>query len=669
MQLKPLGTPAKLLAHLVRDVDFRNERDPKFVVGAYGAKGAHLLYFRPGDSQQQARIIKPSAQFPAKVPGRALWALSHTGDGIVHLIASGSDEVQAYRYDLDADRLEEIPFTISYDRDADAGSKFKHFYALRLCPSPFENCLYGGGYPDCRLYAWDRATGQFVDHGRIDETENYLIWPCPQFENKIYCGLGSHAKLVELDLQTKAKRPAFPFQDSQKGEAGPAGYLGKEFLVQLTRWQDKLIGVLFPHPKLLIFDTISNQVERIIDIPNEEDLYRTDQNNLIIGDDEVYFGGLISDNLYRADLTTGRLEKIAANVGGPFGITEGRYLWCHSAIDRITQFDLATHRVVERFPCSYEGDGMGIFAMALGPDEKTLYGGSFITQSFFKFDPMKNTSREFGQVLNLPGQVNSLQAWREKIFIGHYIHATVTEYDTTKPWNLLDKENPNPYRLFSLLHESQDRIWDMKLASDDCIYLACGATYGKLSGGLARFNPQTYEYRVFHDLMPEQTLWCLETRVPDKVIIGSWIYGGLGQKPSTTEGRLGIFDIATEKIEQLIVPVPKAKNVTAITLWQTQNNNFIIGTADGALFVYDLVKNEIIFRGEHGWGDTASLCASRDGWVYGIAQHAIYRFDPERQKFEKISDFRCDGFVDKIIEDKEGNLYIASMTELYRLER
>ncbi|MDZ7359191.1 MAG: hypothetical protein ONB46_00480 [candidate division KSB1 bacterium] len=429
MPIKKLATPAKLLAHLVRDVDFRNERDPKFVVGAYGAKGAHLLYFRPGDNQQQARIIKPSAPFPTNAPGRALWALCHTGDGVVHCIASGSDDVQAYRYHLDTDRLEEFPFTIAYDRDADAGSKFKHFYALRLCPSPSDNYLYGGGYPDCRLYAWDRASGQFIDHGKIDETENYLIWPCPQFENKIYCGLGSHAKLVEFDLQTKAKRELFP-----------AGFFGKEFLVQLRRWQNKLIGVLFPHPKLLIFDTATNQIERIIDIPDEEDLYRTDQNNLIILGDEVYLGGLISDNLYRANLATGRLGKIAADVGGPFGMTEGRYLWCHSAIDRITQFDLAAQRVIERFPCSYEGDGMGIFAMALGPDEKTIYGGSFITQSFFKFDPIKNANHEFGQVLNLPGQVNSLQTWREKIFLGHYIHATVTEYDTTKPWNPLDKK-------------------------------------------------------------------------------------------------------------------------------------------------------------------------------------------------------------------------------------
>jgi hypothetical protein len=481
------------------------------------------------------------------------------------------------------------------------------------------------------------------------------------FENKIYCGIGSHAKLVEFDLQTREKRVLLP-----------TGYLNKEFIVQLTRWQDKLVGVLFPHPHLLVFDPASNQVERVIEIPGEEDLYRTDQRNLIILGDEVYFGCLISDHLYRANLATGRLEKVAADVGGPFGITENRYLWCHSAIDRLTQFDLNTNRVVERFPCSYEGDGMGIFTMAFGPDGKTIYGGSFITQSFFKFDPSKNESHEFGQVLNLPGQVNSLQAWKEKIFIGHYIHATVTEYDTTKPWQPLDPNDPNPHRLFSLLEEGQDRIWDMKLASDDRIYLACNATYGKLSGALVRFDPQTHAYRVFHNLIPEQTLWCLETKVPGKVVIGSWIYGGLGQKPATTEGHLGIFDIATEQLERLIVPVPNAKNVTSIVLWKEGadlHDGFIIGTADGSLFVYDLAKGEIIFRDEHGWGDTANLCASRDGWVYGIAQRAIYRFDPLRQAFEKISDFHCDGFVDKIIEDEESNLYLSSMTKLYRLER
>lgn len=662
MHLKPLATPAKLLAHLVRDVDFRNERDPKFVVGAYGATGAHLLYFRPGDNQRQARIIKPSAQFPTAKPGRSLWALCHTGDGVVHFIAAGGDEAQAYRYYLDDDHLEEFPFTIPFDRHADAGSKFKHFYALRLRPSPFDTCLYGGGYPDCRLYAWDRTTGAFIDYGKVDEEENYLVWPCPLFENKIYCGLGSHAKLVEFNLRTKEKRTVLP-----------AEYLNKEFLVQLTRWRDKLVGVLFPHPKLIVFDPVSSQVVRVIDIPEEEDLYRIDQNNLIILDDEVYFGALVYDNLYRANLATGQLVKIAAAVGGPFGITEGRYLWCHSAIDRITMFDLNTSRIIERFPCSYEGDGMGIFTMAFGPDSKTIYGGSFITQSFFKFDPGKNESHEFGQVLNLPGQVNSLQAWKNKIFIGHYIHATVTEYDTTKPWQPLDEQNPNPRRLFSLLHEGQDRIWDMKLASDGCIYLACNATYGKLSGALVRFDPQTYAYRVFHNLLPEQTLWCLETKVPGKVIIGSWIYGGLGQKPATSEGRLGIFDIASEQLERFIVPVPKAKNVTAIVLWKdtpnSRHDGHIVGTADGSLFVYDLMKGEIIFCDEHGWGDTGNLCASRDGWVYGIAQRAIYRFDPSQQLFEKISDFRCDGFVDKIIEDKEGNLYISSMTQLYRLEK
>ncbi|MDZ7292573.1 MAG: hypothetical protein ONB44_02125 [candidate division KSB1 bacterium] len=658
MQLKRLASPAKLLAHLVRDVDFRNERDPKFIVGAYGAKGAHLLYFRPGDDQQQARIIKPSAHFPTKIPGRSLWALCHTGDGVVHLIASGSDEVQAYRYHLDQDRLEEIPFTIPYDRNADTGSKFKHFYALRLCQSPFENLLYGGGYPDCRLYAWDRATGAFIDYGRIDEEENYLMWPCPAFENKIYCGLGAHAKLVEFDLRTKEKLTLLP-----------TAYLQKEFLVQLRRWRDKLLGVLFPQPKLLVFDPASQQVERVIDIPGEEDLYRTDQNNLILLGDEVYFGCLISDNLYHANLATGRLEKIATDVGGPFGLTEGRYLWCHSAIDRITQFDLHANRIIERYPCSYEGDGMSIFTMAFGPDGKTIYGGSFITQSFFKFDPDKNESHEFGQVLNLPGQVNSLQTWREKIFIGHYIHATVTEYDTTKPWQPLEPRHPNPRRLFSLLPEGQDRIWDMKLASDGRIYLACSATYGKLSGALVRFDPQSYEYRVFHNLIPEQTLWCLESGVPGKVIIGSWIYGGLGQKPATPEGQLGIFDIATEKLEYLLVPVPHAKNVTSIVSWRDKSNSLIIGAADGSLFVYDPAKGEIIFRDEHGWGDTAHLCASRDGWIYGLAQRAIYRFDPARQLFTKVCDFRCEGFVDKIIEDQEGNLYISSVTELYRLER
>jgi len=658
MRLRRLATPAKLLAHLVRDVDFRNERDPKFIFGAYGAKGAHLLYFRPGDSPQQARIIKPSAQFPTPKPGRSLWALSHTSDGIVHMIASGSDEVQAYRYHLEADRLEEFPFTIPYDREADAGSKFKHFYALRLLPSPFDRRLYAGGYPDCRLYAWDRATGAFIDYGRIDGEENYLMWPCPLFENKIYGGLGAHAKLVAFDLSTQTARTLLP-----------AGYLKKEFLVQLTRWQNKLVGVLFPHPKLLVYDPATNTVERVIDIPDEEDLYRTDQKNLLLLGDELYFGCLFSDNLYRVNLGTGQLEKIAAQVGGPFGITEGRYLWCHSAIDRITQFDLSTARIVARFPCSYEGDGMGIFSLALGADQKTLYGGSFITQSFFKVDPIKNASHEFGQVLNLPGQVNSLQAWQEKIFIGHYIHATITEYDTTKPWQPLDEQNPNPRRLFSLLHEGQDRIWDMKLAGDGCIYLACGATYGKLSGGLVRFNPQTHAYRVFHDLLPEQTPWCLETRVPGKIIIGSWIYGGLGQKPATTEGKLGVFDLAAERMQRIIVPAPKAKNVTAITLWQNQASQFIVGAADGWLFVYDWEKGEIIFSKEHGWGDTGSLCASRDGWVYGIAQRALYRFAPTSFSFQKICDFQCDGFVDKIIEDKDGELYVSSMTALYRLER
>jgi hypothetical protein len=122
-------------------------------------------------------------------------------------------------------------------------------------------------------------------------------------------------------------------------------------------------------------------------------------------------------------------------------------------------------------------------------------------------------------------------------------------------------------------------------------------------------------------------------------------------------------------MEQLIVPVPNAKNVTAITLWQAQQNHFIVGTADGWLFIYDLKKNEVLFRHEHGWGDTASLCTSRDGWVYGIAQRALYRFDPARQLFEKFSDFHCDGFVDKITEDRDGTLYVSSMTELYRLER
>jgi hypothetical protein len=70
-----------------------------------------------------------------------------------------------------------------------------------------------------------------------------------------------------------------------------------------------------------------------------------------------------------------------------------------------------------------------------------------------------------------------------------------------------------------------------------------------------------------------------------------------------------------------------------------------------------------------GWGNITRLLPASDGFIYGIAKRAIFRFDPQKNEFRELFPFDAEDWMNFIIEDKKCRIFIGSREYIYRLVR
>lgn len=517
--------------------------------------------------------------------------------------------------------------------------------------------LYGGTWPNAKLISYDPATGKFEDHGQMAEGEMYLIGVNGEFPDRIYCGIGARAQLVEYNTRTRVKKNLF-------GDR----YKGREAFAQLKRAGDLLVALVYPQPVVLVIDPSKAEVLKEVLIPDqEEDFFRTNAKSIVVHGEDIYFGMSPSNKLYQYNIRTERLTLVGPDLGGPIGLVGGRYLYLKTVTERYKILDLQTDRVIKEVQLKLEtGDGMIVFAMNFGPEGR-VYGGSFINQHLWVYDPRAKDCTDLGVSINLGGQVNSMVAYKGKLYVGHYILATVSVYDPSKPWNPEPAENPNP-RIIGSVGQEQDRIHDMVVGVDGKLYLGTYPAKGRRGGTLTILDPETEKMEVYRNIIPLQSIRSLEASKDGIVYAGSDKHIGLGNIGEEEKDAHVIgWDVHARKVVHDFVPVRGARIVWKIS---EGRDGLLYGSADSTFFIYDPKLRTVVYRKDSGWGSLLHLVASKiDGKVYGIAKKGVFMFNPSTRDFTRLVAMETEGWTDYIIENERGDLYLGIREWLYQLHR
>ncbi len=550
-----------------------------------------------------------------------------------------------YRYDGEQDKLLPIPIPRPNGEE---------FYFIWSADIGDDGCVYFGTYPEAALLRYDPQDGSFYNYGSVVEGENYVRHVNARFPGKIFCGVGAHAALVRVDVESGEKRSILPEK-----------YRHTSFVYHTDRVGNMLMAVVSPMEKLLFFDPESCELLREVDVPEPGAGFGLmNYDNFVEVGEALYFGITPGDNLYRYDYSRNEMTLVAAGVGVPFGLAQDRFLFCRDYFATYRVFDLERNEVICERSGIFTGSGMDIFALYEGVDG-AVAGGSYINQAF-----LSTIQPAIG---SLPLVLRSISAAR--CGLSPLIRANTTSVtipmrayrSMIRHVNGAGRRGPdaNP-RVIGPIGHDQDRFAATYVGEDGKLYFGTTPEYGILGGTLTVFDPESEEFAVFRHIVPDQAVFALTGDGKGTLYGATSVTGGLGAKPTATEAKLFAWDmVKREKIweRQAIAGAQEMWDL----LWMPDNR--LIVAADSNLFIFDLEKQQTIGQRSAGAGKVLNLVASQDGWIYGNSETLFFRVSPDLQQFEAIDRRPPMSFGRGLLETRAGQLFIGIGADLYEVLR
>jgi len=633
-ELDFMGAPVKSLPYLnlgLAEPDKGLESD--IIINSFNPTSVYFARYN--------HVLDKVSLHPLK-NSQVLWGMTLYGKDKAYL--GGCTKSQLYEYDIKKDKINPV-FSGSLAPDA-LGWVLNQNYIWSLAESK-DGKIYGSSYPGGKLFSFNPKTRVVEDFGQMAEGEMYARNVCVDFPGKVYIGVGTHARLIEFDLESKIKRQILPKK-----------YHDQSFVYNVVRFKNYLVATVTPGPFLLVIDTETRQPVKEFDLSNFDlGLYHF---NPIVCGDKLYFGMMIKGDLYSLDKDLNVTMEMK-DAGAPFGLAQNRYLYCMNSLKRFNIIDLNENKIVKSFVKNVEGKlGNSIFALNNGPDGK-IYGAGFINQHLFVFDQNKKTFKDFGSAANFPGQINAVIGFDKKLYSGHYVYARLSEFDPSKEWNPGFANTNNPYIIANVENE-QDKILDMD-KDDKYIYCATSPTYGKNGGCITILDPKTNKIENFRHVIKDQTLRVLRVLKDGNLAVGSDI-GYIEVKDSAAA--FLIWDPVAKKEIFSIKPLKKSSRIIGIA--QIDNDN-ICFSADSTLFIFDYPGKKIKSSLESGYGMIYRMIHASDGYVYAVTRRAVIRYDVALNKIDKLFDVQGEMFINYIIEDINKRIFLAVNEKVFELKK
>lgn len=509
-----------------------------------------------------------------------------------------------------------------------------------------------GTYPDGKLISYSAETDQWQDYGRIDPQSQY-IRSVATWRDFLYSGTGARAKLFRTNI----------VDGSTIQILLPAEYAGQEFVYDLNAAGTRLFARVTPASTLLVYDLERekwvNEIPGVVGLAvSPAGMARTPAGMRR----EAYYSPT-SGPVMAYDLDADTTRPIDLNLTGaaarawawmPLGLRgfPGRSLVTANSKARIHAWNPLTGEVRQ-----VAGDAAGtpfiIRSLSTGPDGAIYAGGYLSPPGLSRFDP--STGRR--ELLPGAGQIEGFTAHGNDLVFGTYPGGNLFRFDTTAAWAY--GTNPGPRLVIG--HE-QDRPVALTAAGT---FTAVGTApnYGQLGGALTLYDRSAGTLEVFRNVVTDQTPICLAYR--DGLIYGgTGIWGGLGIDPTTAEGHLFIFDIASRSVVYSGVPVPGEATVSALAF---DDVGMLWGLTGNYLFRFDPATREVtlsrkyfdINDGDAYW--TGRELFWHNGTLVGNTARRLFEIDPVTLDITILATG-----ADNLAIDGTGRYYFNRGSELFR---
>ena len=256
-------------------------------------------------------------------------------------------------------------------------------------------------------------------------------------------------------------------------------------------------------------------------------------------------------------------------------------------------FDLETGEKLSEVDVSGDGDGMGIFSLTLGPDG-CIYGGSVSLLHLFRYDPATDLLEDLGFPYPAGnGEFYSLHTSDDKLYTAAYSGAELGVYDPFAPWDPEAETDANPRRI-GPVGGRQNRPHAMTSLPDGTLFVGSEPDYGLHGGALSIYDPESGQFEVHRDIIPDQTVLSLTAGADGHTVYGgSSIRGGTGTEPRAETARFFAWDADAGQVSLDAVPVLGAQHIDTLVTAPD-------GTVYGAVQTKNLGARLFVFDPERG---------------------------------------------------------------------
>ncbi|MFX4272401.1 hypothetical protein ACQBAR_13710 [Propionibacteriaceae bacterium Y1685] len=479
-------------------------------------------------------------------------------------------------------------------------------------------------YPDTGLQSYNPQTKEVRNYGEINPADTYA-WGLTKAGNDLYVGTGiGDGGLFKVNIDSGAKTE-IPL---------PEGNAGTKNVHALTTAGKYVLAALAGTPTLGIYDT-ETQAWACTGTPFTGKLPSNNPLSVSTEDGKIFFRS--GNEFHEFDSATCAVRAIGFDQKGVDATNLGSTLLVPTADGlRVGGLD-KTGRAVLADPASgaatehksiVVGAPATTHSLGMGPDGN-IYMGAYLSSGVMaRIDPATNQTEK----LIGPSQAGSMAAVGGQLIIGSYPDGVVHTGDMSKPWSY----GENPRKLLELIGHDQDRLFDI-VDAGGLAAVGTVSEYGTLGGSLTLFDPVKGNPEVFK-VAKDQSVVTLAYR--DGVVYGGTsIHNGLSTTPTTTEGQIFGFDVASRTTKFLDVPVPGDETVATVAFGRS--SNILWGmTYENHLFGYDVttgtvtttIKVDLPSAGAN-WGRTPEMqWNAQQRRFYGVAGHALFSFNPANKK-------------------------------------
>lgn len=508
--------------------------------------------------------------------------------------------------------------------------------------------VFGGTYPGGRVFRYHSTSGfSDVSNGAVVAGESYarsLVYQAST--HKLYVGVGSHARLVELDLTTQSKREML---NSQYWNQEFVYYMG---LASGYSTGDRLLAwVTSPNQRLtLVYNLSTGATEQVLGNIDAHSVIKSPNSNLT-----YYTAG---NKLYSQDLSIP--SQAATPIADCYEAKDMRWgkdgnLHILTKYSQVRRYNPNTGSITtvkyEVNPQPYD-----IQTIVTGPDGR-IWSSGYLAGGNAAYDPTNGKVVQYNGL----GQAEGMTIQGSNIYFGIYPAANFYVYDTKRPWNT---STGNPKLLGKI--EGQDRPFaGVSVEDKGKLFFGTVPGYGKLGGALIEYTVNTNQLESHLNVVKDQSVVSL-VYSEGLVFGGTTISGGLGVSPSASEAKLFAWDVNTKSKVFEITPVPDAWAITSLI---NGPDGKIWGMADGTIFIFDPIQKKVVKNHKyysingtptHIWRN-AFMINHPNGNIYATFNSKFYKIDPTTMKETLLKEG-----VGLLAMDKQGRLYTREEHTLWR---